>query len=258
VRNSVIVLGIPISSVSIPEAVDSASAGGLILAPSGPGLCDLVRDFHYREALLHADMNLPDSGLMILLTRILGICCLPRTSGLGFLETLLERPQLREIGTTFWVMPSQESAERNQAWLNARQIFINESNYYVAPVYPRQGPIADDALLARINKNKPKTIFICTGSGSQEKLGFWLKQNIHWNPAICCIGAAIGFLSGDQARIPSWTDRMCLGWLLRCLYDPGKFIPRYAKATLLIWLMLRYRDQAPPIKSPLARNFSRK
>ena len=241
-------LGISISSLSISDTVAQALSGGLILAPSGPGLCDLETDLRYREALENADLNLPDSGLAILLARIFGLGQLPRTSGLGFLEALLENPALREANATFWVMPNEEAQTRNIAWLKSKQIPVEEQNCFIAPLYPRVGPVMDSDLLDAIIKQKPLFIFVCTGSGTQEKLGFWLKQNLPYRPTICCIGAAIGFLSGDQIRIPNWADRLCLGWLLRCLSEPKKFIPRYAKAMRLIWLILRYRDKAPPMR----------
>lgn len=241
-------VGIKISSLSISDAVAQAFYGGLILAPSGPGLCDLETDPHYREALENADLNLPDSGLAILMARILGLGQLPRTSGLGFLEALLQNPALHEANATFWVMPSEEAQKRNIAWLTSKQIPVEEQNCFIAPLYPRTGSVTDTILLDAIIKQKPLFIFVCTGSGAQEKLGFWLKQNLSYYPTICCIGAAIGFLSGDQIRIPKWADRLCLGWLLRCLSGPTKFIPRYAKAMRLIWLILRYRDKAPPMR----------
>jgi len=241
-------LGISISSLSISDTVAQALSGGLILAPSGPGLCDLETDMHYRQALENADLNLPDSGLANLLARILGLGHLPRTSGLGFLEALLEKSVLREPNATFWIMPSEEAQTRNTAWLNSKGFSISKEDSYVAPMYSRSGTVYDQTLLETLVEKRRPFIFICTGSGTQEKLGFWLKQNLPYRPTICCIGAAIGFLSGDQIRIPKWADRLCLGWLLRCISAPTKFIPRYAKATRLIWLILRYRDKAPLIR----------
>jgi UDP-N-acetyl-D-mannosaminuronic acid transferase (WecB/TagA/CpsF family) len=203
---------------------------------------------HYRQALENADLNLPDSGLAILLARILELGKLPRTSGLGFLEALLQKPNLHEPVATFWVMPSEEAQTRNTAWLKSKGFSISKEDSCVAPMYSRSGTVYDQTLLETLVEKRPSFIFICTGSGTQEKLGFWLKQNLPYRPTICCIGAAIGFLSGDQIRIPKWADLLCLGWLLRCLSEPKKFIPRYAKATRLIWLILRYRDKAPPIR----------
>jgi UDP-N-acetyl-D-mannosaminuronic acid transferase (WecB/TagA/CpsF family) len=220
----------------------------LVLAPSGPGLCDLEADPDYRRALERADINLADSGLAILLARVLGLGKLPRTSGLGFLEELLRRPEVMMPGATFWVMPSRESMQRNLEWLCARGIKVSEEDCHVAPVYPRRGPVSDEPLLERLSGRQARFVFVCTGSGTQEKLGHWLKENLDGKTVICCIGAAIGFLSGDQVRIPKWADRLCLGWLLRCISAPSKFIPRYVAATRLVWLALRYRSEPPPMR----------
>ena len=38
------VLGIPLACLTIDEAIERALGGGLVLAPSGPGMCDLERD----------------------------------------------------------------------------------------------------------------------------------------------------------------------------------------------------------------------
>jgi hypothetical protein len=59
-------------------------------------------------------------------------------------------------------------------------------------------------------------------------------------PALLCTGAAIAFLSEQQANIPVWADRYMLGWLLRTLHDPLRFFPRYWKALRLVPLLLRY------------------
>ena len=223
-------------------------SGGLILAPSAPGLSDLSSDPDYREALRNADLNLPDSGLAMLMMRILGMGVLPRTSGLGFLEALLERPEVRESGATFWVMPSREAMARNLRWLNSQGIAVTEEQCYLAPKYPARGALSDHDLVERIEAVRPRFVILCIGGGPQERLGLFLKQALSYGPAICCIGAAIGFLTGDQVKIPRWADRMCLGWLIRTLSDPVRFAPRYWKALKLVWIILRYRDQAPPIQ----------
>ena len=240
-------LGVRIAQVTIPESVDLAMSGGLILAPSAPGLSDLSVDPDYREALRLADLNLPDSGLAILLMRLLGMGSLPRTSGLGFIEALLEHSEVKVPGSTFWVMPSREAMVLNLCWLNDQGIPVTESECYLAPKYPARGPLTDRDLVGRIEAARPRFVILCIGGGPQERLGLFLKQSLSYCPAICCIGAAIGFLTGDQVKIPRWADRMCLGWLLRTLSDPYRFAPRYWKALKLVWMILRYRDQAPPI-----------
>jgi len=241
-------LGIHLASVTIEEAVDHAvTHGGLICAPSGPGLCDLASDDCYAEALANTDLNLPDSGLAILLLRLLKIGRLPRTSGLGFLAALLHRPELQKNVASFWVMPTQSAAERNMAYLQSVGVKVEQHSCYVAPMYPKNGPVCDESLRRILAEQKPRFVFICTGSGSQEKLGSWLKQSLGYRPAICCIGAAIAFLSGEQAKVSPLADKLCLGWFVRCLHDPKRFIPRYLRAFKLVGLVLKYRDKSPAV-----------
>ena len=85
------------------------------------------------------------------------------------------------------------------------------------------------------------------GGGVQERLGYALKQQLSFRPGILCLGAAIAFLSGGQAAIPPWADRLMLGWLFRIVFSPRRYFPRYWAALKLIPLIFRYRDRLPPL-----------
>lgn len=243
------VLGIRIACLSIDDAVSRALQGGLVLAPSGPGLSEIDRDPDYREALLEADVNLTDSGLVILAEAVRSRRILPRTSGLGYLKSLLAREEVKGPNGTFWVMPSAASMARNVAWLDEQGLSVQDADCYIAPLYPRRGPVEDEALVAILAERRPSHIVICIGSGPQEKLGLYLKRSLSHEPGIHCIGAAIAFLTGDQASIPRWADRLFLGWLIRCIDDPRTYVPRYLKALRLVYLIARYGAAAPPIGS---------
>jgi UDP-N-acetyl-D-mannosaminuronic acid transferase (WecB/TagA/CpsF family) len=245
VGEEIVVLGIPLADLSIDEAVARGLEGGLVLAPSGPGLTDLPNDPHYREALLGSDLNLTDSSFVLLVRLIRGHRLPARTSGLGYLRRLLRDPRLHGEQATYWVMPSRPSMERNLDWLSRSGLPVTEEDCYVAPIYPRRGPVEDRALLELLERRRPAHVFLCVGSGAQEKLGLYLKRNLSYAPGIHCVGAAIAFLSGDQARIPPWADRAGLGWLVRCIRDPKVFVPRYLRAFKLAYLVLRY-DEKPP------------
>jgi UDP-N-acetyl-D-mannosaminuronic acid transferase (WecB/TagA/CpsF family) len=64
-------------------------------------------------------------------------------------------------------------------------------------------------------------------------------------PGILCLGAAIAFLSGAQTAIPVWADRMCVGWLLRIISSPKRYLPRYIDALKLVPVLYRHREKLP-------------
>ena len=84
----------------------------------------------------------------------------------------------------------------------------------------------------------------------QDKLGSYLKQNCGYRPGIYCIGAAPGFVTGDQVRIPMWADRFYLGWIFRVFAQPRVFIPRFWSARKLPWLVSKYGKEMPELRAP--------
>jgi UDP-N-acetyl-D-mannosaminuronic acid transferase (WecB/TagA/CpsF family) len=243
-RNYRQILGVRFFVGDAPEAVAIGARGGLVVVPAAPALLELQRDREYRRALLEADLAITDSGFLVLLWNIMMWDRIHRVSGLEYLKLLLNRLEFRKPGTCLWVMPSQASLERNVNWLKSQDIPVSPEDCYVAPKYA--GPlIRDEALVALVNQRKPLHVVIGLGGGVQEKLGLHLKEKCDVLPGIHCIGAAIGFLSGDQVHIPHWADQWILGWLFRCLANPKRFVPRYAKALQLPFILLRYRQRMP-------------
>ena len=202
---------------------------------------------HYRHAVESADVVLTDSAVMVSVFRMATGISVPRHSGLKFLEAILEDPELKEPGAAFWVMPTAAEGGAIAKWLHGRGFPVGNGNVYVAPFY-RGYPIEDPELLERLREAKPRVVFLNLAGGKQEVLGAWLRERLDPRPGIICTGAAVAFLAGTQARIPVWADRSGLGWLLRCLNEPRKFIPRYWSALPLLWLVWRHR-QRTPVKS---------
>lgn len=270
------VLGVNFFIGSLERAVDFVLAGGgLVVAPSGPGLAvDLVNSSAYREALTTADLAVTDSGFMVLLWRVFTGERLPRHSGLKLLRAVLERPELKQPGSVFWVMPSATESERNLTWLVTRGFPVTADDVYIAPHYPASGELADTELVARLRSRRPRIVMLAIGGGVQERLGLALRrelgeradgvkvecrvsnagvekrggQRAERGTAILCLGAAIAFLTGGQASIPPWADRLMLGWLLRLLSSPRRFWRRYWEALRLAPLLWKHRDRLPPLK----------
>lgn len=243
-----IILGVNFYGGTVEGAVDRMiEEGGLLVVPAAPALVTLPTDPEYRRALLGADLAITDSAYMVLLWNLIETDDLPRVSGLGYLREFLARPEVQNPGDIFWVMASPKSAEKNLNWLHENGFDVPQSHIYMAPMYGN-GELSDEELLRRLEELKPKHIVVTVGGGTQERLGLYLRNHLSYRPGIHCIGAAIAFLSGDQAAIPNWADKLYLGWLLRILDDPKRYGPRYWSAVSLAGLMVQYRSEMPPLK----------
>jgi len=243
------ILGIDFFDGSAKEAIEiMRTNGGLLVVPAAPALKDLDQNRDYRESLLNADLAITDSAFMVLIWNRLQHTSIKRLSGLEYLRELLLEPDIRQSGNTLWIMASPASAKRNLDWLAGQGITIPEDHIYMAPLYGN-APIDDPALIDCLDRLRPQHVIVTIGGGTEERLGLYLKRNLSYRPAIHCIGAAIAFLSGDQVHIPVWADKYYLGWLLRSLAEPKRYIPRYWDARKLLALMLRHRSRLPDLKS---------
>ena len=212
-----------------------------IVFPSGPGLSTIDRDVSYLRALQAADIAFTDSGIMVILLRILLGRRLSKISGPTFLNWFLESKELKNNNVLFSIDPSENSSRSNRLYLNNIGINITNEYQYVAPKYDNS--IIDIKLVDILNNihSKPKYILINIGGGVQEKLGLYLKNNLNFNATIICTGAAIAFLTGDQAKLPKWMDKFYLGWINRVFHDPKQFLKRYFKAIRIIWVFYQNR-----------------
>jgi exopolysaccharide biosynthesis WecB/TagA/CpsF family protein len=242
------ILGLSFFTGSLQQSIESALSGGLVLAPSGPGLAkDLIRSLPYRNAALNADLLLTDSSVMVAIYRLATGREVPRHSGLKFLQGLIKQTPERLRESSLWVMPSEEKRLAIKDWLNSQDIVLEEHQQYVAPYY-KAGEVFDDELVRRIEEQRPAIIVVNIGGGTQEVLGHWLKSQLSYKPTIICTGAAIEFLAGTQVRIPRWADSLGLGWLWRCVSQPSLYVPRYWEARSLIPMILSYRGNLPPMQ----------
>jgi UDP-N-acetyl-D-mannosaminuronic acid transferase (WecB/TagA/CpsF family) len=237
------ILGINFFVGDMSDLLGLCAEGNFIVVPAAPALVDLPTNAAYRESVEKSDFAITDSAFMVILWRLFTGQSVPRISGLKLLRGLLASDGLNEEGSSVWIMPSKAEMEVNLSWLKLNGYPVTAEHCYIAPVYSN-GAVSDPELLAWIEARRPRYIIINIGGGSQERLGFFLKEHLSYRPSIICVGAAVAFITGLQANIPAWADSWALGWLFRCVHAPGKFIPRYWKALRLVAILSRYRDRS--------------
>jgi len=241
------ILGIRFFNGDVDEALASMERqGGFLVAPSGTCFGRLREDEMYRRAVTAADLAIADSALMVLLWRLLRREKIGRISGLKYTKHLLRKLKGEGTQEIFWVLPSERARQKLFQWSRREAFPIVSNNCYVAPRYGME--IEDQSLLSLLEQSRPFHLIIAIGSGAQEKLGYYLRENLSYRPAIHCTGAALGFVTGDQIPIPDRADRLFLGWFFRLLARPTVFIPRLSQAFELPWLIWKYGEKLPPLK----------
>ena len=241
------ILGLRFFNGDVDEAVASMfQAGGFLVAPSGTCFARLREDEAYKRAILAADVAIADSGLMVITWRLLRGENVQRISGFKYLKHLLKKLKGERKHDIFWVLPNKSAQQKLFGWSRQEAFPIKKQNCYVAPRY---GPEVEDLnLLAMMDERRPVHVVVAIGSGPQEKLGHYLRENLSYRPAIHCTGAALGFITGDQVAIPDWADRFYQGWLFRLIAQPHGFCPRLIRGFELPWLIWKYGEKLPPMR----------
>ena len=132
---------------------------------------------------------------------------------------------------------SPEDLESGKGRPKKQQFGLENSLNMAAPLYDKT-EITDSKLIKILEslKVKPKFLLLNLGGGVQERLGFYIKNNLSYQLGIICTGAAIAFETGSQAKLPKWVDELYLGWLARIIQSPKQFSIRFLKAFRLVYV----------------------
>ena len=209
---------------------------GLFVFPSGPGLASINDSRKYHLSLKKSDFVFFDSGFFVILLRYLKRVKVQKFSGYLFIKFFLNYLKYNINNKILLVDPDLKIANLNKNLFHKMGI-KQKIRHYVAPIY-NPNSIIDKNLLSIVNKFKPKYILINIAGNIQEILGLYLKNNMYKKSTIICTGAAISFFTKEQAPINNFYDKLYLGWLIRIIFKPKIFLPRYIRSLKLFFLIL--------------------
>ena len=202
--------------------------GGVLVAPAASALANIDSDKQYYTSLKKSKIAILDSGFFCILLRIFKFKKVKKLSGFLFLKTFLDN--FKNQQKILFIDPSRKSNILNIKFLKSKKI-INFKTY-IAPNYNKK--FIDLKLLNFINKYKPKYIIINIGGGSQEPLAIYINKSIKYNASIMCTGAALAFMTGEQAPINKFIDKIYLGWFTRIIWNPKLYLGRILKSFKII------------------------
>ena len=202
--------------------------GGVLVAPAASALANIDTDKQYYTSLKNSKIAILDSGFFCILLRIFKFKKVKKLSGFLFLKTFLDNFNNQQ--NILFIDPSRKSNILNIKFLKSKR--ITNFKTYIAPNYNKK--FLDLKLLKLINNYKPKYIVINIGGGSQEPLAIYINKNIKYKASIMCTGAALAFMTGEQAPINKFIDKIYLGWLTRIIWKPKLYLGRILKSFKII------------------------
>ena len=208
---------------------------GLFVFPAGPALASINQSNKYYESLRKADLVFFDSGFFVLLLKIFKNIYVKKFSGYKFLGLFFDYLKKNRNKSVFCIDPNLKFSRSNKILFN--NLGIKRIYNYLAPKYKTK-KLSDKKLLKKIKKIRPDFIITNIGGGRQEILGLYLKKNLKIKTTILCTGAAISFLTKDQAPINNLIDQFYLGWFVRLIFNPLIFSKRYLYSLLLVPMVI--------------------
>ena len=202
--------------------------GGVLVAPAASALANIENDNIYFSSLRNSNIAIFDSGFFCILIRIFKFKKVKKLSGFLFLRNFLD--EYKNHDKILLINPSKKSDVLNYKFLRSKKIYNFKS--YIAPKYRRN--IVDQTLLNLIKKFRPKYIIMNIGGGTQEPLAIYIRNNLDFKTSIMCTGAAIAFMTGEQAPINKFIDKFYLGWLMRIVWSPKLYLGRILKSFKII------------------------
>jgi N-acetylglucosaminyldiphosphoundecaprenol N-acetyl-beta-D-mannosaminyltransferase len=228
--STVALFGLPISNVSMAEAVERIADG--IEAGTTQQIATANLDFarnarknsFLQQVICDCSLVLPDGAPMLWASWLLGRPLKQRVTGVDLIPELAKLSSQR--GYRIFVLGSKEE--------NARMaIKILEERYpgalfvgQYSPVEQVLGEMDDEEILSRIHAARPDILLVAFGNPKQE---LWIDRNrerLGVRVAIG-IGGSLDMIAGTVRRAPKFIQKMHMEWMFRLLQEPRRLLPRY-------------------------------
>jgi N-acetylglucosaminyldiphosphoundecaprenol N-acetyl-beta-D-mannosaminyltransferase len=231
-QHSVAVLGLPLANVTAEEAVEQIEAlvlsGGThqVATANLDFWLNSLKDVHLHRIIAGCSLVLPDGMPLVWISRLLGHPLKERVSGVDMVPMLAELSAKKGYG--IYLLGGREGvAERASKALQQTFPGVNIVGHHAPPLADLERMDHGDTL-ERIRAAKPDILLVAFGNPKQEK---WIRMHSRrlGVPVSIGIGGSMDILVGDVNRAPRWMQRSGFEWLGRCIQEPSRLFPRYAR-----------------------------
>lgn len=217
----VIILGIPIDAVTLPEAVERLRAMALfgkahhVMTPNPEMLVRASHDPTFRLVLQRSALNVPDGAGLLFAARMLGEHLPARVTGVDLVEALVAEPDVQPV---FFLGAAPGVAEKAAARLRGKHpALVIAGTFSGSP-----SPDDENSVINRINASGARTLFVAYGAPAQD---VWIDRVLVKLPSVRIamgVGGAFDFVAGVRLRAPRWMQRCGLEWVWRLLQEPSR------------------------------------
>ena len=221
------VLGVCFDDVTLEEAAQRGEAmvrdGGFHYAvtPNPEFILEARRNEPFRQALLEADLVLPDGVGVTYAAKILGRPLKGRAPGIDFAQQMLD--WMGREGKRLYLLGAKPGvAELAAANLKAQHpglLVCGTHDGY----FSEDGPVVED-----IRAHAADVVFVCLGAPKQE---LWMVKHGPASGARLMVGLDV--FAGIVERAPEGFQRLGLEWLFRLMKEPSR-IGRMSKLPLVL------------------------
>ncbi len=233
IRKLLIISGVPIDDVTMPEALDrieqfiaigrSTGKTHQIATVNADFVIKAQDDPELRRILQESDMATADGMPLVWGARRLGVPLKGRVTGADLVPALATRAA--EKGFSIFLLGAAPGIAAKAAKL------MQEHNPGLKIAGILAPPVkslleTDPAVLEAIRAANPDVLLVAFGNPKQEK---WI--NMHARalrvPVMIGVGATLDFIAGVVKRAPLWMQKTGLEWTFRLAQEPRRLWKRY-------------------------------
>jgi len=237
-RKTAMILGIPVDSITMQEALEKVMSflgkdkPHAVYTPNAEIIMAARRDPFLAGILRQADMLTADGAGVVLASRILGNPLPEKVSGIDLVKGML--PLCVKLNARFFFFGSKPGVAETAAE-NLRKVYSGlevagfRNGYFTAE--------EEEDIISSINSSGADILLVALGAPKQEK---WIHEHKDRLKVKVCIGVggSLDVFAGKAKLAPEFFRRNGLEWLYRLYREPWRFrrmldLPRFILRVIL-------------------------